>query len=249
MTDATNILQEIAKYIGLTGGALTIFLSSGAIAYGFFRFLGSKWIESKFSVRLEAFKHEQQKELADLKAKIDVQFDRVKKFNEREYEILPKAWELLVIAEGDINEAIKEYENYTSGKSTYEITPHDERLNNDLSEFGFSEDDKLEFRKSNYENSKFIEIFTRNLAANAHVSVIDLNNYLLKNSIFINREIRDLLKEISDTMDKVIMRWRFDKLQNKNFNDQNFGKNSISEIKRIKDKIEILIDQKLTEAK
>ena len=53
-------LEEVGKVLfeilAVGGGA-------SAIAYGFFKLLGEKWLEAKFSERLEKLKHEQEREL------------------------------------------------------------------------------------------------------------------------------------------------------------------------------------------
>ena len=88
--------QEIIKNLNeLLGHFLIIFGLSGSTAYGWFRFLGQKWIEQKFSKSLEEFKHEQAKEIAKQQLQIDSIFNRVSKLHDKEYEILPQIWKYL----------------------------------------------------------------------------------------------------------------------------------------------------------
>ena len=56
--------QEILKFIGR---AVTYGGGGAVVAFLLFRFLGSKWIESKFAESLEAYKHAQAKELEAVK--------------------------------------------------------------------------------------------------------------------------------------------------------------------------------------
>ncbi len=53
-----NILNEFLKLIG---GIAAIGAVSSAFAYAIFRIFTTKWIETRFSERLEAFKHQQTK--------------------------------------------------------------------------------------------------------------------------------------------------------------------------------------------
>jgi len=44
--------------------------ATGATAYGLFRLLAEKWLDSRFGERLEALRHAQQQELEQLRARI-----------------------------------------------------------------------------------------------------------------------------------------------------------------------------------
>ena len=56
---------------------------------------GVKWLDAQFAKRLEAFKHEQAKEIEGMRRQVQWEFSRISKIHEREFEILPKAWLLL----------------------------------------------------------------------------------------------------------------------------------------------------------
>jgi len=61
------MIAAIASYIGAViayGGA------AAGVAFAVFRFLGQKWIDGKFAERLEVYKHQQQRELEQLKFQI-----------------------------------------------------------------------------------------------------------------------------------------------------------------------------------
>jgi hypothetical protein len=55
-----DILNEFLKLIG---GVAAIGAASSAFAYAMFRIFTTKWIETRFSERLEAFKHQQNQEI------------------------------------------------------------------------------------------------------------------------------------------------------------------------------------------
>jgi len=71
---------------------------AAALAFALFRFLGQKWIEGKFSERLEAYKHAQNRELEDVRFRINAIFNRLRQFHDKEFELLPVAW-------GNLNDA------------------------------------------------------------------------------------------------------------------------------------------------
>ena len=82
-------MEQIFEFIGkvvAVGG------TSAAVAYAIFVFVGRKWLETKFSERLEAYKHEQNKELEEIRFRINSQFNRITKIHEKEIEVLPESW-------------------------------------------------------------------------------------------------------------------------------------------------------------
>jgi hypothetical protein len=88
-SEVLNIISSIWTALGViavAGGGLV------GIAYGIFKFLGEKWLNAKFEERLAAYKHEQQKELEELRFKINTLMDRTVKLHQREFDVLPEAW-------------------------------------------------------------------------------------------------------------------------------------------------------------
>lgn len=80
-----QILLFLGKIVAIGGPA-------AVIAFLLFRYLGKSWIESKFSERLEQFKHQQALEIQRLRIEIDSTLSGVLKIQEKEFETLPEAW-------------------------------------------------------------------------------------------------------------------------------------------------------------
>lgn len=102
-----EILKFIGKLVVYGGGTV-------AIAYFAFVFLGKKWIENKFSQSLQKYKHEKNKELEEVRYKINSLFNRVTKIHEKEFEVLPHAWGLLhnaIAALTRFTSMLKQYPN------------------------------------------------------------------------------------------------------------------------------------------
>jgi len=87
-----DILNEFFKLIG---GVASIGLASSAFAYAMFRLFTTKWIETRFSERLETFKHQQNQEIEHLRFRINTVMDWNVKLHQREFDILPETWSLL----------------------------------------------------------------------------------------------------------------------------------------------------------
>jgi hypothetical protein len=66
------------------------------LAFWLFKTFSERWLSNKFAERLEAFKHDQQKEIEHLRFEINKLFDRTTKLHQQEFEVLPEAWSLLV---------------------------------------------------------------------------------------------------------------------------------------------------------
>ena len=90
-----DILSEFLKLIG---GVAAIGAAAAAFAYAMFRLFATKWIETRFSERLEAFKHQQNQEIEQVRFRINTMMDRNVKLHQREFDVLPDTWSLLTEA-------------------------------------------------------------------------------------------------------------------------------------------------------
>jgi hypothetical protein len=63
--------QTAMDLLALVGGGAAIVASTVALAYWLFKLFSEKWLTAKFDERLAAYKHEQQKELEQLRYKIN----------------------------------------------------------------------------------------------------------------------------------------------------------------------------------
>ena len=99
MDTIPEAIRSLAALIGVfvvgAGGAV-------AIAFAFFKWLGEKWLNSRFEERLEAFKHAQQLEIEHLRFRISAMMDRTEKLYQREFEVLPEIWGLLIDSLGAV---------------------------------------------------------------------------------------------------------------------------------------------------
>ena len=80
-----EILKTLLAILAAGGGG-------AVIAWGIFAKFGDRWVEHRFAKRLEAFKHEEAKELEHLRHQITSLFSRISKIHDREFEILPTAF-------------------------------------------------------------------------------------------------------------------------------------------------------------
>jgi hypothetical protein len=79
-----RVVDSVVSVILSTSGAATIM-----------KLAGKTWLDAFISKRLEAFKHENAKELAQMKVDIDTALSGSLKLQEREFEVLQEAWSKL----------------------------------------------------------------------------------------------------------------------------------------------------------
>ena len=108
------LLNFIFQLFAYAGGSV-------AVAYLLFVWFGKRIIEHWFSTRMEAYKNAQAQELEDYKYKINALFNRVTKIHEKEFEVLPKAWELLQTALGQIGHMASPLQTYPDFKWMSEL--------------------------------------------------------------------------------------------------------------------------------
>lgn len=188
-----TIFGFIGKLIIYGGGTV-------AIAYGFFVFLGKKWIENKFATKLEEYKISQNKELEDFKYKINTLFNRVLKIHEKEYEVLPVAWAKLHEAKDHISSLVSPLQSY----------PDFSRLNEGetktiLKDYNW-EDHEVEKLISSPDKNKFFQerIFWHRIAE-AKTKFSDFHKYIVRNRIFLSEELKEQFNKADDLMWDVLV--------------------------------------------
>jgi len=100
-----TFLETLLSAVGFGGGAVTV-------AYFTFRYLATKWLDAKFNERLEDYRHRQQTELEQLRFQINALFDRVTKLHQREFQVLPDAWALLIDAFVEARAFVASFQSY-----------------------------------------------------------------------------------------------------------------------------------------
>jgi hypothetical protein len=156
-----------------------------AVTYALFKIFSEKWLTAKFDERLAAYKHEQQKELEQLRYKINSLMDRTIKLHQREFEVLPDAWAKLADAYASVGSIVLGLQYY----------PDLNRMNNaQLSEVLEGTDLPVwkqdEVKAAPDKTSAFrseLQWKRKNVAKDEYYK---FNDYLRKNGIFIHEEMK-----------------------------------------------------------
>jgi hypothetical protein len=87
--------ESLNTLLAAIGGVAVVVTALTAGAYGLFRLFAERWLKNRFDQQLETFRHAQQKELEELRYKINALLDRALKLHQHEFDTLPDAWSRL----------------------------------------------------------------------------------------------------------------------------------------------------------
>jgi hypothetical protein len=190
MTD--EILTFLRSALILFGGVAVVALAIVSATYGIFRLFSEKWLNSKFEERLAAYKHEQQKELEQLKFDINTLMDRTVKLHQREFDVLPEAW-------GRVNDAFNYMQPLGLGFQQYpDLNRMSEaRLNSFLDQCDLEDWQKSEIRLRDDMTKYYQEAIMPIRLWQADEKRVYFSNYFSKNGIFIPPEIKSKFETIN----------------------------------------------------
>ncbi len=208
--------------------------------YLFFMFLGKKWLEEKFSKRLEAYKHEQAKELEDMKFSINSQFNRITKIHEKEIEILPIAWMKLILVTQKLTiltSPLKQYPNFIGNSP--------EETNKIVDATAFTEDRKTRIKNSTNKLESYQDAQLYFELSETYDASADFNSFIENNSIFLTTEIKNRFKEVNTIIRKTILDKQFGHEDNNRTMIRSTYNVIEKEVYPIKDEIEKLVQKRL----
>jgi hypothetical protein len=188
-----NLFSDVFAFIGyaVVGAGVV-----GTAVWWLFRTFSSKWLTAKFEERLAAYKHEQQKELEQLKFAINAQMDRATKLHQKEFEALPECWGRLMDAYGIILSVVSRMQSTPDLNSMQPNQLQDFLTNSELAEWQRQlirgDKDKTKTYRNQIEPFKI---------ARARKATQEFYLYFRKNGIF----IREPIKLQFDALDQVML--------------------------------------------
>jgi hypothetical protein len=165
------------------------------IAWTFFRFLGQKWLENKFAAQLDEQKHEHAKELQELKRKLDAQLSRINKLQEREFEVLRDAWDLLQDAQGHVSSLLSIMRSYSD---LSKLSP--ERFEEFLAGSRLSAVHRQEVADAANRTEHYRDLIFWYDLHDAKQAYWKYRALITKNSIFLQPEVGDLFEKIASVL-------------------------------------------------
>jgi hypothetical protein len=200
------IYQTFQVFVTSFGQLIAAGGGGAVVAYGLFRSLGKGWLDQHFKKRLEQLKHDQQKEIEQVRYQINSQFSRISKIHEKEFQILPESWALLRQAHGAVFQV----------SSVIRRDPDLDRMSDpQFHEFlessrlpGFQKAELYELRPPD-RNQRYLDAIFWVELSEARQAHTKLNNYLVLNSIFMTEDLRQKFKTINDALTKVLIEMEF----------------------------------------
>lgn len=184
------VIRTIAEIVGLIG---LLVAAIGSITYKLFQRYGEKWLDTKFDERLAAYKHEQQKELEQLRFKINALLDRTTKLHQREFEVLPEAWAKLTDAYHRTLGFVAPLQSYPDLNKMSPL-----HLKEFLEKSPLGAWEKAEIEREQDRTRYYIDhIFWHRLVETRDI-VTDAHAYIFKNGIFLPNELKTKFTTLSD---------------------------------------------------
>lgn len=181
-------LKFIGELVAYGGG-------SAVVAYLLFQYLGKTWIENKFSQRLDQLKHQQALELQRLRVEIDSLLSGALKLQDREFLVLPEAWQKLDEAHGLVSWLLSPMQEYPD---LDRMTPA--QLEEFLVTTEFTETQKNQLRASQKKVSSYTDIVFWYRLHKVKVAFSDLQKFVARNGIFFPADLKEKFTKISDML-------------------------------------------------
>ena len=188
-----SMLRFFGEIIAYGGGA-------AGVAFLLFRYLGKGWIESKFSERLEQFKHQQAIEIQKLRVKIDSTLSGVLKIQEKEFETLSEAWSKLDEAYTHVKALVSpgQYIPNLDG-----MTP--DRLKEFLDEIKIRETEKDVIRQSDEKIKTYQKIIFWHRLHQVRLVCSDLDKYVVRYGIFFPPNVKEKFNKIVTELNLAVL--------------------------------------------
>jgi hypothetical protein len=195
--NAYNLIEPYLAALGLSAlGFGSIFLAAAAAV----KWFGESWVTAKFSERLEAFRHAQQREIEQLKFQINASMDRAVKLHQREFETVPEAWSTLVVAFNSIKGFTSPFKSYAD---LSRMTGQD--LDEFLDDSDLTKAQKDEVRNSDDRNNTYQESIFWHRLNKVQNDFRTHHVFLLKNAIFMPSAMKAKFTALGDLAWEALM--------------------------------------------
>jgi hypothetical protein len=165
------------------------------------RHFGKGWIDARFQQQLQKLKHEQEKELENVRLQVQLMYGRVSKIHQREFDVLPKAWLLLHEAHGYSSRMTAMLKQYPDVNLL-----SDDKLREILTNLKLTPVQISEIMASSERQVDFIKAYDGQQLDRTRESLRILNNFILEHQIFLDKTLaakfREVTKDLMDSVDE-----------------------------------------------
>ncbi|CAN5520649.1 hypothetical protein BH10PLA2_BH10PLA2_01060 [soil metagenome] len=193
-----------ANIVSAFGLLVTIVLAVILALWALSKYLGDKWITAKFSQQLEAFKHQQQREIEQLKTNLNTALDRKIKLQSREFDAIPVIWNALNEAFTECQKFISLFKNYRTFYGMNDGEIYETLLKDGLDEEQSKKIATAQQPQEAYQKYRHWVEFGKLMEA-----IIEVNKAISLNSIYVEDDILDDIKNMVDSLDKASTSYLF----------------------------------------
>ncbi|HEY3432485.1 MAG TPA: hypothetical protein VGK09_08045 [Rhodocyclaceae bacterium] len=183
--------DEFTQYLGR-------FFFYGGVSAGLFWLVAQKtaerWVDAHFAKRQKVFEHEQAKELQRIKAKLDTVIQGSLKLQEREFKVIPEAWEKIGDAYGLACWLCAPMQSYTSLQRMSES--HMEEFLSKQELLWETQKEQIRNTPAGSRDEVWQEIDTRMRYSKVHSALTAADKFLKVNSIFLPDDLREQLNKL-----------------------------------------------------
>jgi hypothetical protein len=170
-----------------------------AIAYLLFQHLGKTWLENKFEQRLDELRHQQNIEMQRLRVEIDSLLSGSIRLQEKEFEILPQAWEKLDETYALVSWIVSPLQTYADVDRL-----NDEEIDEFLAATEFTKTQKNNIKNAERRSDEYnrLEIWRR--MQKVRIAHGDLQAFVARNGILMPIELKAKLKQIVQLLNSAL---------------------------------------------
>jgi hypothetical protein len=174
-------LQTILSWFG---GGIAVVIALTGVAYWLFQTFSEKWLETRFSERLEAYRHQ-----------LSTLLDRATRLHAQEFEVLPTLWDKLCTSMGSALGAVSPLQFGTDltfvGDAELEVIL-------EKSPFEVHEKQRVRDAKQSDRGKLFRDLETQHRLQAAYADWRDFNNYAVAKSIFLDPALSGEVRMLTD---------------------------------------------------
>jgi hypothetical protein len=234
-------METLVANIGAIFGYSVLGIGAVSTAtYALFKLFSEKWLTAKFDERLASYKHQQQRELEELRFKIGGLLDRTTKLYQREFEVLPEAWGKLVIAHGNVQGLVAAFQQYPD---LDRMSP--EQLAEFVDKSALKQWQKEELRQASSKTEYYQTASRWTRFWEVREIYRDYFIYQRKNGIFIRNEIKLGFKAVSDLIHSALLEHEFELQHGNDFRQWDARTKFSKESDNLLDLLEKVVQQRL----
>jgi len=175
------ILQTVLSWFG---GGVAVVIALTGVAYWLFQTFSAKWLETRFSERLESYRHE-----------LSTLLDRATRLHAQEFEVLPTLWDKLSTSMASALGALSPFQVGTD--LTFVSDPELEAI---LEKSPLEEHEKQRVRDAKQSDRRrlFGDLESHHRVQRAYQDWREFSNYAVAKSIFLDPELSGQIRKLTD---------------------------------------------------